>query len=120
MSGSVSYESLTDIPVGIVSQSVDIADFVFTTDTITKSDVTIVATDGDIVLNADGNVYVGSSNAGNGIVTNQYFDSVIGDINRINNGTGYSITDNLDNVINSIPSISSLNTFTSSQEILNT
>jgi len=119
LSGSVSYTSLTDIPTGIVSQSVDIADFVFTADTITNSDVTIVATDGDIVLNADGNVYVGSSNAGNGIVTNQYFDSVVGDINRINNGTGYSITDNLDNVINSIPSISSLNTFTSSQEILN-
>lgn len=122
LSGSITQTTWDNIggkPDGIVSQSVDIADFTFTPNTIQNSNVTIVASDGDIVLNADGNVYKGSSNAGNGLITDGYLGGVIGDTNRVNNSTGNTITDNLDNIINSIPSISSLNTFTSSQEILN-
>lgn len=122
LSGSITqttWDNISGKPDGLVSQSVDISNFTFTSETITNQNVTIVASDGDIVLNADGNVYKGSSNAGNGFVTDGYLGGVIGDTNRVNNSTGNTITDNLDGIINSIPSISSLNTFTSSQEVLN-
>lgn len=88
---------LTNLPNGLGSG--DIADFTFTSETITNGNVNIVATDGDIILNADGGVYIGSNNSGNGIVTDSNFESVIGDTSRINNGTGHSITDNLDNAV---------------------
>ena len=93
---------LTNLPNGS-GGGANIADFVFTTDTITNSDITLVATDGDIILDADGGVYVGSANGGNSVILSHYFDSVIGDTSRINNGTGHSVTDNLDNIISLIP-----------------
>ena len=50
---------------------------------------------GDIVLNADGEVYKTSANPGNALVTDGYMYSIIGDTNIVNNGTGHTITDNL-------------------------
>jgi hypothetical protein len=105
LSGSISYTDLTNIPDGIVSQSVDIANFTFTTDTITNGAITLQATNSDIVLNADGAVYIGSATPGNGIVTDGYLGLIIGDGDIINTGTGHSITDNLTNILNSIPTI---------------
>ena len=117
ISGSITqttWDNIANKPSGIVSQSVDIADFVFTTDTITNSDITLDATNditlhtqnGNIVLNPDGNAYIGSANAGNGIVTDGYLAGIIGDTNTVNNSTGHTLTDNLTNIINSIPTIS--------------
>ena len=69
----------------------------------TTDDVTIAAFS-DIILDADdGGVYIGSYGSGNGVLTNGYLDGVIGDTNMVNNGTGNTITDNLTNIINSIP-----------------
>ena len=91
----------------------------------TTDDVTIAAFS-DIILTADdGGVYIGSYGSGNGVLTNGYLDGVIGDTNMVNNGTGNTITDNLTNIINSIPAAintSSLattgsNTFSGTQTI---
>jgi hypothetical protein len=108
LSGSITqttWDNIANKPDGIVSQSVDIADFTFTEQTITNGAITLQATNSDIVLNADGAVYIGSSNSGNQIVTDSYLGSVIGDTEMVNNGTGNTITDNLINIINSIPTI---------------
>lgn len=91
-----------------------VADFTFTSQTITNGGITLHATSDDIVLNADGNVYIGSANSGNGIVTDGYLGLIIGDSNIINTSTGHSITDVISNVSSSIPSVSSLNAATSS------
>jgi hypothetical protein len=107
LTGSINYSNLTNVPTLVSSSEQVVADFSFTTDTITNSDVTIVATSGDIILDADGDVYLGSANSGNGIVTDGYLGLIIGDGNRINTGTGHSITDNLDNIINSFNSFTS-------------
>jgi len=85
----------------------DVADFVFTSETITNGAITLHATDSDIVLNADGDVYIGSANSGNGIVTDGYLENIIGDTTIINTGTGNSITDNLNNIINNRGIVSS-------------
>lgn len=100
---------LTNLPNGLGGG--DIADFTFTSETISNNniildanqDVTLQTSNGDIIFDADGGVYIGSSQGDNSIVTTGYINSIIGDTNRINNGTGHSITDNLDNIINSIP-----------------
>ena len=62
-----------------------------------NNDVKINANSGNIILYADGNIYKGSANAGNGLVTDGYLDSIIGDTGIVNNGTGHTITDNLAN-----------------------
>ena len=110
LSGSITqttWDNIANKPTGIVSQSVDIADFVFTSETITNGAITLHATDSDIVLNADGDVYLGSANSGNGIVTDGYLENIIGDTSMINTGTGHSITDNLNNIINNRGIVSS-------------
>jgi len=110
LSGSITqttWDNIANKPEGIVSQSVDIADFTFTSQTITNGAITLHATDADIVLNADGDVYLGSVNSGNGIVTDGYLENIIGDTSMINTGTGHSITDNLNNIINNIGIVSS-------------
>jgi hypothetical protein len=110
LSGSITqttWDNIANKPDGIVSQSVDIADFSFTSQTITNGAITLHATDADIVLNADGDVYLGSANSGNGIVTDGYLENIIGDTSMINTGTGHSITDNLNNIINNRGIVSS-------------
>jgi len=119
LSGSIAqttWDNIANIPSGIVSQSTDIADFTFTNGTITNGEITLHATNSDIVFNADGAVYIGSSNAGNGIVTDGYLAGVIGDTNTVNNSTGHTITDNLTNIINSIPTIP-IGTISGSEQI---
>jgi hypothetical protein len=96
-------QQITDL--GFVTTTTDIANFTFTTDTIRNGAITLQATNSDIVLNADGAVYIGSSNSGNQIITDSYLAGVIGDTEMVNNGTGNTITDNLNNIINSIPTI---------------
>jgi len=108
LTGSIDYSNLTNVPTLVSGSEQIVADFTFTTDTITNTDVNIVATSGDIILNADGNVYKGSASAGNGLVTDGYLDLIIGDTTMINTGTGHSIADNLGYIT------SSFNTFTSS------
>lgn len=90
---------LTNLPNGLGG---NIADFSFTSETITNDEINIVAQDGDIILDADGHVYIGSSNPGNGIVTYGYLDTIIGDTNIINNGTGHSIVNAINDAVNSI------------------
>ena len=109
--GSIDFSNVENIPTLVSGSEQVVADFTFTTDTITNTDVNIVATSGDIILNADGGVYIGSSGGGNSIVTSGYFDLILGDTGRINSGTGHSVTDNIDGVINS------LNSYTSSTNI---
>ena len=66
-----------------------------------SGDVTIAAFS-DIILTADdGGVYIGSYGSGNGVVTNGYLNTIIGDTDIINGATGNSITD----VIGRIPTI---------------
>jgi hypothetical protein len=109
-------QQITDL--GFISISVDIADFTFTSENISNNNITLDATNnitlhtqnGNIILNPDGNAYIGSANAGNGIVTDGYLSGIIGDTNTVNNSTGHTLTDNLTNIINSIPSISNLAT----------
>jgi hypothetical protein len=108
LTGSIDYSNLTNVPTLVSSSEQVIADFSFTTDTITNTDITLEATSGDIILNADGGVYIGSNGAGNGVVTDGLLNLIIGDGNVINTGTGYSITDNLGYIT------SSFNSFTSS------
>ena len=72
LTGSINYLNLINLPTLVSSSEQVVADFTFTTDTITNTDVNIVATSGDIILNADGNVYKGSVGAGNGLVTDGY------------------------------------------------
>lgn len=68
-----------------------------------SGDVTIAAFS-DIILTADdGGVYIGSYSSDNGVITNGYLNTIIGDTNIINGGTGNSITDNLANISGSIP-----------------
>ncbi len=114
---------------GFVSQSTNIADFTFTSGKIENSDILIEATSQDIVLKADGAVYIGSSNVGNGIVTDGYLSGIIGDTNVVNNSTGNTLTDNLNRITSSfnsytasvstgslVISITNLNSATSSYE----
>jgi hypothetical protein len=70
-----------------------------------NQDITLQTGNGNIVLNPDGNAYIGSANSGNGIVTDGYLAGIIGDTNTVNNSTGHTLTDNLTNIINSIPTI---------------
>jgi hypothetical protein len=81
-----------------------------------NQDITIQTGNGNIVLNPDGNAYIGSANAGNGIVTDGYLSGIIGDTNTVNNSTGHTLTDNLTNIINSIPTIP-VGTISGSQQI---
>jgi hypothetical protein len=109
-----SSQQITDF--GFISSSANIADFTFTSENILNNNITLDATNditlhtqnGNIVLNPDGNAYIGSANAGNGIVTDGYLSGIIGDTNIINNSTGHTITDNIGYVTYS------LNNFTSS------
>ena len=96
--------------LGFISASADIADFTFTSETISNNNITLdvnnnitlQTSNGDIILNPDGNAYIGSANSGNGIVTDGYLESIIGDTSIINNGTGHTITDIIANVSSSI------------------
>ena len=117
-----SSQQITDL--GFISTSADIADFTFSEQTISNSNIILDATNditlhtgnGNIILNPDGNAYIGSANAGNGIVTDGYLAGIIGDTNTVNNSTGHTLTDNLTNIINSIPTIST-GTISGSQQI---
>jgi hypothetical protein len=64
-------------------------------------DVTIAAFSDIILTTDDGGVYIGSYGSGNGVVTNGYLNTIIGDTDIINGGTGNSITD----AIGRIPTI---------------
>lgn len=100
--------------------SVDFADGGNTLVLSANQNVNINTSNGDIILNPDGNIYKGSANAGNGLVTDGYLGVIIGDESRINTGTGHSITDNLDNIINLIPTnyaTTGSNTFIGTQTI---
>jgi hypothetical protein len=87
-------------------------------------DVTIAAFS-DIILTADdGGVYIGSYGSGNGVVTNGYLNTIIGDTDIINGGTGNSITDVIgristisDGTISSSAQITELGFISSSQTI---
>ena len=68
-----------------------------------NSDITLHANNGDIILNSDGSVYVGSVSSGNAVITDGYLAGVIGDTNVVNNSTGHTITDNLTNITNQLP-----------------
>jgi hypothetical protein len=58
-----------------------------------SGDVTIAAFS-DIILDPDdGGVYIGSYGSDNGVITNGYLNTIIGDTDIINGGTGNSITD---------------------------
>jgi hypothetical protein len=83
---------------GATGADASVADFTFTTGTISNSGITIQATSNDIVLNADGDVYIGSATPGNSIVTDSYLELIIGDTGMINSGTGHSITDAINNI----------------------
>ena len=92
-------QQITDL--GFISTSTDIADFTFSEQTISNSnivlnaynDITLQTENGNIVLNPDGNAYIGSANAGNGIVTDGFLAGIIGDTNTVNNSTGHTLTD---------------------------
>jgi hypothetical protein len=56
-------------------------------------DVTIAAFSDIILTSDDGGVYIGSYGSGNGVVTNGYLNTIIGDTDIINGSTGNSITD---------------------------
>ena len=64
-------------------------------------DVTIAAFSDIILTTDDGGVYIGSYGSNNGVVTNGYLNTIIGDTDIINGGTGNSITD----VIGRIPTV---------------
>jgi hypothetical protein len=83
----------------------------------TTDDVTIAAFSDIILTTDDGGVYIGSYGSDNGIVTNGYLNTIIGDTDIINTGTGNSITD----VIGRIPTIDtgSFATTSSLQTIIN-
>jgi hypothetical protein len=59
----------------------------------TTDDVTIAAFSDIILTTDDGGVYIGSYGSDNGVVTNGYLNTIIGDTDIINTGTGNSITD---------------------------
>ena len=59
----------------------------------TTDDVTIAAFSDIILTSDDGGVYIGSYGSGNGVVTNGYLNTIIGDTDIINGATGNSITD---------------------------
>ena len=109
-----SSQQITEL--GFISSSANVADFTFTSETISNNNITLDSnnnitlqtSNGDIILNPDGNAYIGSANAGNGIVTDGYLSGVIGDTNIVNNSTGNTLTDNLNRIT------SSLNTFSES------
>lgn len=63
--------------------------------------VEISSGSGDIVLNADGNLYKGSANANNEIITQGRLDSYIGD-GTVNGSTGNTITDRITGAINAL------------------
>jgi hypothetical protein len=56
-------------------------------------DVTIAAFSDIILTTDDGGVYIGSYGSENGVVTNGYLNTIIGDTDIINGATGNSITD---------------------------
>ena len=105
--GSLDYGNLINVPTLVSGSEQVVADFTFTTDTITNTAITLHATDSDIVLNADGGVYIGSANSGNGVVTDGLLNLIIGDGDLINTGTGHSITDNLANITGAFNSFTS-------------
>jgi hypothetical protein len=89
------------------------------------NDIVLETSSGDIIFDPDGGVYLGSNGPGNAVIAISYLDGVIGDTDIINNGTGNTITDNLTNIINSIPdavdtgsfATTGSNSFTGSQSI---
>ena len=84
---------------GTDGSSANTADFTFTEGTITAANSALItAPNGDLVFNADGDVYLRAASAGNGIVTDGYLELIIGDTNVINTGTGHSITDAINNI----------------------
>ena len=66
-------------------------------DIMGNQNVNITSANGDIVLNADGNVYKGSAASGNEITTQSRLDQYIGD-NTVNGSTGNTITDRISSV----------------------
>jgi hypothetical protein len=80
-------------------------------------DVTIAAFSDIILTTDDGGVYIGSYGSGNGVVTNGYLNTIIGDTDIINGGTGNSITDAIGRI--SVIDSSSLATTSSLQELVN-
>jgi hypothetical protein len=76
------------------------------------SDILLETNSGNVILNPDGRVYVGSNNAGNEVVTDGDLYGIIGDTNVVNNSTGNTITDNLNRIT------SSLNTSTASLQTI--
>lgn len=65
---------------------------------VTASDnLNLYSTGGDVVLNADGNVYKGSAQGGNELITQGNLDTYIGD-NTVNGSTGNTITDRIGSV----------------------
>lgn len=63
--------------------------------------VEIASANGNIVLNADGNVYKGTASAGNELVTQGNVDAYIGD-GTVNGSTGNTITDRITTVSNNL------------------
>lgn len=67
-----------------------------------NQDVTIESTSGDIILDADGDVYKGgSATAGNELITQNRLDQYIGD-NTVNGSTGNTVADRITSVATDI------------------
>ena len=58
------------------------------------SDLQLVSFNGDVILNADGGVYVGTAVAGNDVVTINYLDGYVGDA-TVDGSTGNTVTDRI-------------------------
>lgn len=65
------------------------------------NDLNLTTGSGDIILNADGAEYIGSSSPGNRIATRNTLDSLIGD-NTVDGSTGNTVKDRIDSAINNL------------------
>jgi hypothetical protein len=65
------------------------------------NDLNLTTGSGDIILNADGAEYIGSSSPGNRIATRNTLDNLIGD-NTVDGSTGNTVKDRIDAAINNL------------------
>ena len=69
------------IKVNDSTESLEIKAYTNDIELTAYNDVLITSNNGDIVLNADGNSYIGSVSAGNEIATNSYVDNAVAGLN---------------------------------------
>ena len=69
--------------------------------TSAAGDVNVTSTTGDIILNPDGQAYVGSVSSGNKIATRDTLDNLIGD-NTVDGSAGNTVKDRIDSAINNL------------------